>query len=179
MSRGGAPYVFGIGHGNLGDEDNRPSNVGDNWETGNTLDAFKAGWSQFSRYKAQNQDGAHWNLFGFVGLGVYATVGEWNHAIGYGDSYFTIHGRGLIDVVAPYYAADGTSLYYRDETLHKMGIGSHEVEQHHDADVMDTDRYHNPDEDFSQGQWANVPVRYPYEGWQPIGQLDMEGGPAA
>ena len=164
--RGSANFIFGIGFGNENDANKNPGNVGDDWVSGNTFDALppSSKWSGFNAYVVGTE-----YQYGFVGLGIYAEVGEWNHAIGYGDTYFNVYGAGLISVFPPYYNSAGVSQYYRDDTLHKMTIGSYNVPDNVDSDVMDSDVYLTP----------SATARYPMEGWQPIGHWDMDGGPTA
>jgi hypothetical protein len=159
--RGSANFVFGMGFGRSTDENINPSNVGDNWETGNTRDALPPSsvWSNFQAYAVGT-----YNEYGFEGPDVRHEVGEW-HSLDMGNLAIPMY----INVLPPYYDSSGTSLYFRDETLHKMGIGSHEIPVHEYADVMDSDAYLEP----------SASVRYPMEGWQPIGQWDMDGGPSA
>jgi hypothetical protein len=164
--RGSANFVFGMGFGKATDESNTPSTVGDEWVSGNTFDALPPG-SKWSNYRAY-VTGTEYQ-YGFVGLGLYADVGEWNHAIGYGNTYFNIYGVGLISLYPPYYTASGVSNYVRDDTLHKMTIGSYNVPDNIDHDVMDSKKYLTP----------SATARYPMEGWQPVGQWDMDGGPTA
>ena len=159
--RGSANFIFGMGFGRTTDEDHDPATVGENWKSGNTMEALPPSsvWSNFQAYVVGT-----YNQYGFEGLGVFAEVGEW-HYLGMGNQSIP----NWINVVPPYYATDGTSLYFRDETLWKMGIGSHEIPPHLMHDVMDSDVYLEP----------SASVRYPMEGWQPIGQWDMDGGPVA
>ncbi len=162
--RGSANFIFGMGFGLTTDEDHDPATVGENWKSGNTMMALPPSsvWSNFQAYVVGT-----YNQYGQLGnelSGVWQHVGEYS-GLGEGDSGIP----NWINVVPPYYAADGTSLYFRDETLWKMGIGSHEIPPHLMKDVMDSDAYLEP----------NELVRYPMEGWQPIGQWDMDGGPVA
>lgn len=159
--RGSANFIHGMGFGRSTDEDHNPSGVGENWKSGNTMDALPASskWSNFQAYIV----GTRYE-YGFEGPGVRHEVGEW-YSLDAGNMAIPTY----INVVPPYYATDGTSLYFRDETLHKMGIGSHEIPVHLYHDVMDSDMYLEP----------SASVRYPMEGWQPYGQWDMDGGPEA
>jgi hypothetical protein len=158
--RGSANFMFGMGFGRTTDENNSPSNVGDNWETGNTLDAVGVGsiWSNFQAYIVGTR-----YAYGFVGPDVRHEVGEW-HSLDMGNQAIPT----FLNVMAPFYDSSGNSLWFRDDTLHKMGIGSYSVPRHLEKDVMDSDEYLAP----------SASVRYPMEGWQPIGQWDMDGGPA-
>lgn len=159
--RGSANFIHGMGFGRTTDEDTNPSTVGDNWKSGNTFDALPPSsvWSDFQAYTA-----GVYNQYGFKGLGVWTEIGEWS-SLDEGNQHIPTY----INVVPPYYDTNGISLYFRDETLWKMGIGSHEIPAHLYQDVMDSDDYLEP----------NATVRYPREGWQPIGQWDMDGGPVA
>jgi len=153
-----------MGFGRTTDENINPSNVGDNWKSGNTLDAMPP---SFGAGRIEDYVLGTRYYFGQLGnevAGVWQSVGEYS-GLGEGNAGIP----NWINVMPPYYDTSGTSLYFRDETLHKMGIGSHEIPPHLMKDVMDSDAYLAPD----------GLVRYPMEGWQPYGQWDMDGGPAA
>lgn len=145
----GAPFVFGIGHGELGDESNDPAKVGDNWV------GFKSRWGH-SNYS--------FNIYGYenmyiqFGEGLWIQVGEFLNAPQQGQVLIQTLG-----VTGPYYDTNGVSLYDRNDTLFKIVEGNKELELPAE-DVMDSDVFLIP----------SASARFPGEGWQPIGQLDMD-----
>ena len=159
--RGSASFIHGMGFGRTTAEDTSPSTVGDNWKSGNTMMALPPSsvWSNFQAYVIGTR-----YQYGFEGPDVRNQVGEWS-SLGEGNAGIPM----WINVMPPYYDTSGNSLYFRDATLWKMGIGSHEIPPHLMKDVMDSDAYLEP----------SATARYPMEGWQPYGQWDMDGGPAA
>ena len=157
----GAKFVFGIGHGSMGDDvhiSNDPAKVKEGWV------GFYEKWGHsnysFNIYGTENlyiKPGAMWDGSHWVS-GVWLEVGEFMNAPKTGEVLIQTLGMG-----SPYYASDGTSLYDRDDTLFKIVEGNKELEIPV-ADVMDSDVYLIP----------SATTRYPGEGWQPIGQLDMD-----
>ena len=145
----GAPFVFGIGHGDLGDESNDPAKVGDNWV--GFKDRFGISNYQFNLYGTEN-------LFVKFGDDIWLHVGDFMNAPQAGQVLIQTLGMG-----SPYYASDGTSLYDRDDTLFKIVEGNKELEIPA-MDVMDSKVFLAP----------SASTRFPGEGWQPIGQLDMD-----
>ena len=71
--RGSANFVFGMGFGRDTAEDNNPSSVGENWKSGNTLEALPASskWSNFQAYVVGTR-----YQYGFEGPDVRNLVGE-------------------------------------------------------------------------------------------------------
>jgi hypothetical protein len=147
----GAPFIFGIGHGDLGDESNDPAKIKDSWTA--YKDWFRDGIShyQFNIWGAEN-------MYVNFGEGLWIEVGEFLDAPKTGEVLIQTLG-----VTGPYYASNGTSLYDRNDTLFKIVEGNKELEIPA-KDVMDSDVYLIP----------SASARYPGEGWQPIGQLDMD-----
>jgi hypothetical protein len=159
--RGSANFIFGMGFGKSTDENTSPSNVGENWKSGNTMQALPPAsvWSNFQAYVVGTR-----YQYGFEGPGVRHEVGEW-HSLDTGNQAIPT----FLNVMAPFYDSSGNSLWTRDDTLHKMGIGSYNVPQWLHEDVMDDRGLHAP----------SASVRYPLKGWSPYGQWDMDGGPVS
>lgn len=151
----GAPFVFGIGHGDLGDESNDPAKIKDGWTA--FPEWHKDGISKYMFNAWLWADGKS-HFFVNFGEGIWLEVGEFMDAPKTGEVLIQTLG-----VTGPYYASDGTSLYDRNDTLFKIVEGNKELEIPA-ADVMDSDVYLIP----------SASARYPGEGWQPIGQLDMD-----
>ena len=152
----GAPFVFGIGHGSLGDESNDPAKIKDGWVDGIGL-LFRDGVSSF-KFNLVNWADEKYNMFANFGEGIWTEVGEWMNA--------PWTGRVLIQtlgVTGPYYDASGNSLYERNDIMFKITEGGREVVIP-GLDVMDSKLFLIP----------SATARYPGEGWLPIGQLDMD-----
>jgi len=145
----GAPFVFGIGHGELGDESNDPAKVGSNWV------GFDDRWGH-SNYSFNIK--GYENMMVKFGEGLWSEVGEFLDAPQQGQVLIQTLG-----VTGPYYDASGTSLYDRNDTLFKIVEGNKELTLPA-KDVMDSDVFLIP----------SASARYPGEGWLPIGQLDMD-----
>ena len=145
----GAPFVFGIGHGELGDESNDPAKVGSNWV------GFDDKWGH-SNYSFNIK--GYENMMVKFGEGLWSEVGEFLDAPQQGQVLIQTLG-----VTGPYYDASGTSLYDRNDTLFKIVEGNKELTLPA-KDVMDSDVFLIP----------SASARYPGEGWLPIGQLDMD-----
>ena len=145
----GAPFVFGIGHGELGDESNDPAKVGSNWV------GFDDRWGH-SNYSFNIK--GYENMMVKFGEGLWSEVGEFLDAPQQGQVLIQTLG-----VTGPYYDTSGTSLYDRNDTLFKIVEGNKELTLPA-KDVMDSDVFLIP----------SASARYPGEGWLPIGQLDMD-----
>lgn len=145
-----APFIFGIGHGDLGDESNDPNKVGDNWVSRLLArsDSSFFNWFWFG----------YENMFAKFGEALWIEVGEWLDAPETGQVLIQTLG-----VTGPYYDTDGNSLYDYNDWMFKITEGGREVEIPK-ADVMDSDVVLIP----------SASARYPMEGWQPLGQYDME-----
>lgn len=146
----GAPFVFGIGHGELGDESNDPNKVGDNW-VGLEVTHWEGSNFNFRYFGTEN-------MMVKFGEGLWTEVGEFLDAPKTGEVLIQTLG-----VTGPYYDSSGNSLYDRNDTLFKIVEGNKELELPA-KDVMDSDVFLIP----------SASARYPGEGWQPIGQLDMD-----